>query len=595
MDGQTVLATAEDLAAHAINPAPEDLGHPPQEIVGQTVVTTLEEPSMEPANQAQTLTQEVPQATNNGAMHVDPNGDMVTGANPMDLLDVKFKMEGNPWAVGSLDDFLHYCCPECDNKSQTKELFINHALINHPQAKIAIPMIMQGEDDQAEEQQRYNKDYDNVNVKEEPDPDYTLEDDLLDFELDKPSKKRRTRSTRKKGRAKRAEVKTPPPDLDPDSQTQCYYCGEMMTVAEAFPHMRENHGRPNRRMHGPPRPYQCQQCKGTFDKEETLTNHCCYNTAPVVKGENGLFVCHICRKTFKARKGLKYHLTTFHVEERNFPCKQCEFKAKNLLVLNRHVRRIHDKEVNHFCPHCGKAFMLAYFMKKHVEDVHLKPATKKNEGVKGEFRCNECPEIFDTVQGRARHQKSAHPEKRNDVKSPCQLCSKRIHSVWMEEHLRLEHPTEEMLATIKADCIDCALDFTSAQELNEHTLTDHKDKVFSTYKCIEDCNSNFQSSNAVRKHVAELHKKLMYVCDECPFMTKYKNLMDFHKAENHLNLGRTDQFSCDLCGRQLKNLDIHMRRDHKPMELPCDQCDIKVDGTEELNDHVIQVSVWLES
>ena len=38
-------------------------------------------------------------------------------------LDVK----SNPWKVTSLDDFLFYCCPECDDRSGTKTDFIQHA------------------------------------------------------------------------------------------------------------------------------------------------------------------------------------------------------------------------------------------------------------------------------------------------------------------------------------------------------------------------------------------------------------------------------------------------------------------------------------
>jgi hypothetical protein len=37
----------------------------------------------------------------------------------------------NPWSVTNLDEFLYYCCPECDNRTQSKELFINHAYLNH--------------------------------------------------------------------------------------------------------------------------------------------------------------------------------------------------------------------------------------------------------------------------------------------------------------------------------------------------------------------------------------------------------------------------------------------------------------------------------
>ena len=34
----------------------------------------------------------------------------------------------NPWDVVNLDDFLYYCCPECDEyRDQSRDLFIQHA------------------------------------------------------------------------------------------------------------------------------------------------------------------------------------------------------------------------------------------------------------------------------------------------------------------------------------------------------------------------------------------------------------------------------------------------------------------------------------
>ena len=41
-------------------------------------------------------------------------------------------MKHNPWLVTNLEDFLYYNCPECDNKTQSKAVFINHAYLNHP-------------------------------------------------------------------------------------------------------------------------------------------------------------------------------------------------------------------------------------------------------------------------------------------------------------------------------------------------------------------------------------------------------------------------------------------------------------------------------
>ena len=38
----------------------------------------------------------------------------------------------NPWNVIQLEEFLFFCCPECDDRSPTKAIFINHALVEHP-------------------------------------------------------------------------------------------------------------------------------------------------------------------------------------------------------------------------------------------------------------------------------------------------------------------------------------------------------------------------------------------------------------------------------------------------------------------------------
>ena len=41
----------------------------------------------------------------------------------------------NPWSLKSLEDFLFYCCPECDVKNRERSIFLNHVLDMHPQAK----------------------------------------------------------------------------------------------------------------------------------------------------------------------------------------------------------------------------------------------------------------------------------------------------------------------------------------------------------------------------------------------------------------------------------------------------------------------------
>ena len=60
----------------------------------------------------------------------------------------------NPWNVSTLEEFLYFCCPECDLRDQSKMNFLHHALEQHPKAK------------------EYLKQFNELLVKEEPDEDH---------------------------------------------------------------------------------------------------------------------------------------------------------------------------------------------------------------------------------------------------------------------------------------------------------------------------------------------------------------------------------------------------------------------------------------
>ena len=50
-------------------------------------------------------------------------------------------MDQNPWlAVATLDEFLYYCCPECELKTKDHNHFYNHAMQIHEKAKVAFDM-----------------------------------------------------------------------------------------------------------------------------------------------------------------------------------------------------------------------------------------------------------------------------------------------------------------------------------------------------------------------------------------------------------------------------------------------------------------------
>ena len=56
-------------------------------------------------------------------------------------MEVNDKMEMfNPWKVDNLDQFLNYCCPECDTKQKSKADFIVHAIDAHPNSREYLPL-----------------------------------------------------------------------------------------------------------------------------------------------------------------------------------------------------------------------------------------------------------------------------------------------------------------------------------------------------------------------------------------------------------------------------------------------------------------------
>ena len=82
----------------------------------------------------------------------------------------------NPWAV-QIENFLHYCCPECDIKDKNRDTFIQHALENHPKAlEYLLKNELSNEESPFGEVKSDPRDYLDVELKVEDD-----DEDFSDF------------------------------------------------------------------------------------------------------------------------------------------------------------------------------------------------------------------------------------------------------------------------------------------------------------------------------------------------------------------------------------------------------------------------------
>ena len=44
-------------------------------------------------------------------------------------------IEVSPWCVTNLDEFIYFCCPECDIRNKSKDTFLKHAFSKHLNAQ----------------------------------------------------------------------------------------------------------------------------------------------------------------------------------------------------------------------------------------------------------------------------------------------------------------------------------------------------------------------------------------------------------------------------------------------------------------------------
>ena len=213
---------------------------------------------------------------------------------------VKVKCE-NPWDVSSLEDFLYFCCPECSDKSQTKDLFIFHALENHPESKERIVAIDKDIENLIIEPKSFAGLLEQADIKSEgEDPiedesDNLVSEDLPDYDYDI------------------SENVEKDSDKNCDPQTvQCYYCGTMHEKEAVVEHQKQVHGRFYSRMCGPPRPEQCSNCKATFQTTRALDLHECFDLFVPKKKPGEPYQCSECPKTYENVRGFRYHISTVH-------------------------------------------------------------------------------------------------------------------------------------------------------------------------------------------------------------------------------------------------------------------------------------------
>ena len=239
----------------------------------------------------------------------------------------------NPWAVeDGLEHFLNYNCPECEMKSASRELFLQHAINQHPLVKECLHLLTGVKDES------YFED-DDADIMDTADPMKYEEEDvkpnimdldptqMVKVEVDAENRKsaklpKRRRKCQDCGKyskniAKHVCKVEKEDDDDEEKEFPCTHegCEEKFKSAGA----RTTH---RNKVHGKPKPFKCDICEERFVSGRALTAH--FGMAH--EGQKMSFPCDMCDKSYSSKLILKGHKKSFHQGIR-FKCDQVGSKC----------------------------------------------------------------------------------------------------------------------------------------------------------------------------------------------------------------------------------------------------------------------------
>ena len=444
----------------------------------------------------------------------------------------------NPWNVPSIQDFLFFCCPECDSKVKNSQDFINHALLLHEDAKDSVSIRNEirnieikindnkRENDQIKEPVKISI----LKRKLEEDPEFTFDTKVQKLE---PTKDQ---------------------DLE---ENELFDDEDWLDEPEGI--------------------FICDSCEKIFESKMEMDNHLqhMHNTSTSVDKteipyeEKTISVsskmrtrnfCYICKLQFEGNKEYKRHIEEMHqgctpnsakeqkcATGNEFHCDKCDKKFDTKNHLYYHNSQIHGNKET--CEVCGKV-MSRHDMYAHRKKAHHLYNIPENKKVK---KCDSCDTEFKSGEEMDNHLRGSHG---CDKKFECKDCDKK----WVS-HLSLELHYVVSHKKIMFCCDTCGFAFVELTQLNRHKKRVHDQnpghvchicgKAFyiawmlnhhlavehdigeKRYKC-DICSKAFKNNQALQRHVEGVClKNVKYNCDQCSHSTFTKSALQKHKRRIH--------------------------------------------------------------
>ena len=218
--------------------------------------------------------------------------------------------------------------------------------------------------------------------------------------------------------------------------------------------------------------------------------------------------CPDCEKHFSQRIAMLIHHKSIH-QGVQFPCGQCDYKAKFQSVLKTHIQSNHEN-IEYSCFECDFKTTTQVKLTYHIQSKH---EVKK-------YCCSHC----DYKASHPHNLKSHVQSKHQGVKYPCNECDyKGTHPGNLSKHIKSMHEG------VKYPCSQCEFKASNQSNLIKHVQSQHEGKVYLCDQC--DHKSSYQTH--LKAHVQSKHGANVYLCEQCDYKTSYHRYLRKHLQTKH--------------------------------------------------------------
>ena len=444
----------------------------------------------------------------------------------------------NPWYGKDLEQFLFYCCPECDTKNKSRDGFMKH-ITQHPDALEFIKDVKVIKVPSSD-----NLDNNKQDLKSEPeifmeDDDYydNGDDEFVDVDY---------------------EPKTE--DISDDEDKDPSYLQAMAKLSSLGSVKVSRQSEPKETS------FTCKLCNTTVQKKVDLRNHDRLNHVKVNDKDEEMFYCDLCELFFVERSEFRLHVNRDHDGScKMYPCPSCDKSFGRPSLVEKHQQLDHSGRCD---------------TQKIVKKPRKKKEPAPEDSQTGDFPCIFCKLTLSNPKDLKRHYNKIHKE----LLQVCSYCHRGFpDSEALKQHKKEYHQGK------KYQCPECGKCLTgSAKTLENHIQRVHNGvKDQKLIQCPQ-CGKMLHSTYQLKFHIKAIHEKIYdYTCELCG--KKFARPMNLkrHQEINHENVRN---HTCNVCGRSFYYKDRminHIKKVHmKIKEYFCNLCDSSFGESHHLKTHI---------